>query len=71
MSADRDEALARRGRVVAVVIACAGLAAIFAPAIVQGTGLPQRYEFLIYLGAMAAFVWALVATVGIWRARGD
>lgn len=71
MSEDRDEALARRGRIVALVIALAGIAAVLAPAIVTATGLPARYEFLIYLGAMAAFVWALVATVGIWRARQD
>jgi len=65
----RDRALARRGRLVALVIAGAGLAALFAPYIVTWTGLPLRYEFLIYFAAMAAFLWALFATWQIWRAR--
>ena len=56
---------------VALVIAAAGLAAILAPYIIAWTGLPLRTEFLIYLAAMAAFIWALVATWQIWRARDD
>jgi hypothetical protein len=72
MSDDRDRALARRGRMVALVIAGAGLAAIFAPYIVSMTGLAPRFEFLIYLGSMAAFLWALIVTWQIWQARdGD
>ena len=67
----KARALARRGRMVALVIAAAGLATILAPYIVSWTGLPLRYEFLIYLAAMAAFIWALVATWQIWRARDD
>ena len=63
----KARALARKGRMVALVIAAAGLAAILAPYIVRWTGLPLRYEFLIYLAAMAAFVWAMVATWQIWR----
>ncbi len=54
---------------VALVIAGAGLAAILAPYIVTWTGLAPRFEFLIYLAAMAAFLWALVVTWQIWRAR--
>ncbi|MEL6205969.1 MAG: DUF5337 domain-containing protein [Pseudomonadota bacterium] len=69
--ADKDRILARRGRMVALVIAGAGLAALFAPVLVSGLGLPLRYEFLIYLAAMAAFVWALAVSIGIWRARRD
>lgn len=67
--ADRDRALARRGRMVALVIAGAGLAAILAPYIVSVTGLAPRFEFLIYLAAMAAFLWAIVVTWQIRRAR--
>lgn len=69
MTHDRDSALARRGRVVALVIAGAGLAAILAPWIVTTLGLPVRYEFLIYFAALAGFVWALVVIYQIWRAR--
>jgi len=64
-----ERALARRGRIVALVIAGAGLAAILAPYIVSAIGLAPRYEFLIYLAAMAAFLWALVVTWQIWQAR--
>ena len=67
--ADRDRALARRGRMVALVIAGAGLAAILTPYIVSLTGLAPRFEFLIYLAAMAAFLWAIVVTWQIRRAR--
>ena len=66
---ERDAALARQGRVAALVIAAGGLLAIFAPAIVQATGLPARFEFLFYLFALAAFLWAIVVTYQIWRKR--
>jgi hypothetical protein len=69
MTTDHDRNIARRGRMVALVIAGAGLAAILAPYIVAWTGLAPRFEFLIYFAAMAAFFWALVVTWQIWRAR--
>ena len=34
-------------------------------------GLPGRYAFLFDMAALAAFVWALVVTYRIWRARRD
>ncbi|RYH12358.1 DUF5337 domain-containing protein [Tropicimonas sp. IMCC6043] len=70
-SRDPDAAFARQGRLVAVVIALAGLLAIFAPALVNFTGLPARYEILFYIAALAAFVWAFVVAVGMWRSRSD
>lgn len=66
---DRDAALSRQGRVVALVIAGAGLIALLAPVIIRFTGLPTRFEFLLYLGAMAAFLWSIVVTYQIWRKR--
>ena len=66
---ERDEALARQGRIVALVIAAGGLLAIFAPQIVSALGLPFRFEILLYLFALAAFVWAIVVTYQIWRKR--
>ena len=69
---EQDKAFARQGRVVAVVIALGGLLAIFAPALVQVTGLPARYEMLFYFASLAAFVWALVVAIRMWRTRsGD
>lgn len=68
-SRETDASFARQGRGVAVVIAVAGLLAIFAPALVQLTGLPARYEMLFYFASLAAFVWALIVAVGMLRKR--
>lgn len=32
-------------------------------------GLPVRYAFLFDFAALAAFFWALVVLVGVWRKR--
>jgi hypothetical protein len=69
MSGEPDSALARKGRIAAVVIAASGLLAILAPWLTAALGLPLRFEFLFYLAAMAGFVWALVVSLQIWRAR--
>lgn len=66
---ERARARARKGRMVALVIAAAALATVFAPYLVAWAGLPLRYEFLVYLAAMAALVWALAVTWQIWRDR--
>lgn len=68
---DRDVVFARKGRAAALVIASAGLAAILAPWIVAVTGLPARFEMLIYFAALGAFVWALVVTYQLWRMRQE
>ncbi|KPQ09005.1 MAG: hypothetical protein HLUCCA09_02150 [Rhodobacteraceae bacterium HLUCCA09] len=68
--ADAERARRRKGRMVALVIAGAGLAAILAPYLVAWTGLPLRFEFLIYLAAMAAFLWALVVSLQLLRDAG-
>lgn len=69
MSAERDQAFARKGRVTSLVIAAAGLMAVLAPWIVHVLGLPLRYEMLIYFGALAGFVWAMVNIFQLWRLR--
>ncbi len=66
---DRDRHLARQGRIAAVVIALSGLVALLAPWITARLGLTVRHEMLFYLASLGGFVWALVVTVGIWRAR--
>jgi hypothetical protein len=69
---DPDRDTARQGRIVALVIAAGGLLAIFAPALVVVLGLPARYEMLFYFASLAAFVWALVVALRMWRNRsGD
>ena len=66
-----DPKLARQGRIAALVIAGAALLSIFAPVIVQALGLPARYEILILLFALAAFIWSLVVAVRIWQKSRD
>ncbi|MEO1364861.1 MAG: DUF5337 family protein, partial [Pseudomonadota bacterium] len=60
MTQPLDPKLARQGRIAALVIAGAALLSIFAPVIVSGLGLPARFEILILLFALAAFIWSLV-----------
>ena len=67
--ADRDREIARRGRIAALVIAAGGLLALVAPVVPSWLGVAQRYEMLMYLIALAAFVWALVETWTIWQIR--
>ena len=69
MSAERDSQFARKGRITGLVIAGGGLAALLAPWIVSSLGLPLRYEMLIYLASLAAFVWAMVNIYQLWRLR--
>lgn len=66
-----DAEFARQGRRIALVIAGAGIAAIVAPWLVGALGLAPRFEFLIYLSAMAAFIWSLVATWKLWQNTRD
>ncbi len=71
MSAEKDALMARKGRVVSLVIAGGGLLALFAPVLVRLFGLEPRYEILFYLFSLAAFVWAIVNIYQIWRIRQD
>lgn len=66
---ERDRKVARRGRIAALVIAAGGLLALVAPAVPSWLGVAQHYEILMYLIALAAFVWALVETWTIWQIR--
>jgi len=67
MSEDDDRRIARQARAAALSIAGGGLLAILAPVLVRMAGLPLRFEVLLYLVALAAFVWALVVTWTIWQ----
>lgn len=60
-------ARARQGRLVAIVIACAGLLSIFAPNIARLLGGHYRLEMLLYLMSLAAFIWSLVVTWNLWQ----
>jgi len=71
MADQLDPKLARQGRIAALVIAGAALLSIFSPVIVSGLGLPRRFEILLLLFALAAFIWALVVAVRIWQKSRD
>ena len=63
----RDMALAREARQVAVVIAATMILWLGAQWLGGRAGWDTRYVFLFDLAALAAFFWALVVTFQIWR----
>lgn len=69
MGQDKDQAIARQGRLTALVIAGAMLIWIAAQFIGPRIGLAGRYALLIDLFALAAFIWAFVNIYKIWRKR--
>lgn len=70
---DKDIAaqVAGQGRTAALVIAAGGLLAIFAPVITRTLGLAPRFEMLMYLMSLAAFIWSLVVTWKLWQKTRD
>jgi hypothetical protein len=71
MASDKDKAIARQGRIAAIVVAGAMLFWLVAQWAGPQLGLAGRYALLIDFAAMAAFVWAFVVALQIWRARRD
>lgn len=59
--------LAGQGRLVAVVIAAAAVLWIAGTWLVERQGWDPSYLLLLDLAAIAAFVWALIVTWGLWR----
>ena len=71
MPSERDRRNARQARTVAIVL-CATMVLWLALQWLGGQlGWATRWVFLFDLAALAAFVWALIVTVGLWRARKD
>lgn len=68
---DTELALAKQGRVVALVIAGSMLFWIVAQWLGPQLGLPGRYAILIDLAVMAALLWSMIVTYQIWRKRRD
>ncbi|WP_127112433.1 DUF5337 domain-containing protein [Shimia sediminis] len=64
-----EQELARKGRMVALVIAGSMVLWMAAQFIGKAAGLPGRYALLFDFAAIAALVWALVNIFQIWRAR--
>jgi hypothetical protein len=64
-----DDAIARKGRMAALVIAGSVTIWVLAQWVGPAIGLPVRFAFLVDFAALAALFWALVVTYQIWRAR--
>lgn len=62
-----DDERGKQGRIIAITIATAGLLSVFAPGIVYVLGLAPRFEILLYLISLAAFIWSLVVTWKLWQ----
>ena len=71
MSAERDRAIAAKGRHVAVVIAGSMVLWLGAQAIGGYMGLPGRYALLFGFAALAALIYAGVNILQLWRMRRD
>ncbi len=69
MAGPQDRHLAGQARRVAIVIAATMVLWMGAQLLGGTLGWPPRFVFLFDLAALAAFVWALVVTTRIWRAR--
>lgn len=68
-ASDSERAAARQARLVAFVLAGTMLAWMAAQWLGGQIGLPGRYVFLFDFAALAAFLWALVVTLRLWRRR--
>jgi hypothetical protein len=67
----KDEQLARQGRLIALVIAGTTLLWMAAQWVAVSMELSLRVLFLFDLAALAAFIWALVVGLQIWRKRRE
>lgn len=72
MDAEREQAISRKGRHIAVVIAVTMVLWILATLWVgPALGLAGRYAVLFDLAAIAGFIYALVNIFQLWRMRQD
>ena len=69
MADPQDRHLAGQARLVAIVIAATAVLWMGGQFLGGTFGWAPRFVFLFDLAALAAFVWALVVTNRIWRAR--
>lgn len=65
----RDQALARKGRMVSLVIAGTMVLWIVGQSVGAMFGLPGRFAILFDLFALAGLFWGFVVSLQIWRAR--
>ncbi|MGB7318319.1 MAG: DUF5337 domain-containing protein [Planktotalea sp.] len=68
---ETEIALAKQGRMVALVIAATMVLWIVAQWLGPKLGLPGRFALLIDFAVLAAMVWSMFVTYQIWRKRQD
>lgn len=72
MSTEQDQAIARKGRHISLVIAGTMLAWIILSLVVgPAIGLPGRFALLFDFAALAGLIYAVVNLIQLWRMRQD
>jgi len=71
VDSDKDQKIARKTRMVAIVIAGTMILWLGAQYVGKQLGLPGRYAILFDLMAVAGFFWSMVVIYQIWRARRE
>ena len=69
--AESQDKSSKAGQRLALVIAGTGLAWVLANMLGAHFGWPNRVRALFDLVALAAFAWAIIVAIGIWRNRQD
>lgn len=69
MEREKDTAMARKGRIVSLVIAGTLIVWMLLQVIGPMVGLAGRYALLFDFAALAALIWAFVNIYQIWRMR--
>lgn len=69
MERERDTVMARKGRIVSLVIAGTLIVWMLLQVIGPMVGLAGRYALLFDFAALAALIWAFVNIYQIWRLR--
>lgn len=67
--AEHQSAMARRARLVGIVLIATMVLWLGAQAVGSQMGWSPRFAFLVDLSALAGFLWALITTAQIWRRR--
>lgn len=66
---DASVRTAKQAKLVAIVLVATMVLWMGANFIGAQVGISTRFALLFDLAALGAFIWALIVTIGIWRAR--
>ncbi|WP_420584442.1 DUF5337 domain-containing protein [Ruegeria sp.] len=71
MDKDKEQAIARKGRHIGIVIAVTMILWLVMSFVGPQLGLPGRYALLFDFAALAGFIYAGVNIFQLWRMRQD